>query len=66
MTQKLAKLNYRDTCFLSNGTTEEKNNIIALSMYYQIGRYNPSNKFIENYGNKDILKLYKQYTQKKY
>lgn len=38
MTQKLAKLNFRDTGFPSNATTEEKNSIIALSMYYQLVR----------------------------
>ena len=65
MTQKLAKFNYRDTGFLTNATTDERNQIIALSMYYQIGRYDPSNKFITTYSNKDILELYKQYTQKK-
>ena len=33
-------------------------------MYYQIGKYDPSNQFF-NYRNKDILELYKQYTQEK-
>ena len=65
MTQKLAKFNYRDTAFFTNATTDERNQIIALSMYYQIGRYDPSNKFITTYSNKDVLELYKQYTQKK-
>ena len=64
MTQKLAKFNYRDTGFLVNATADERNQIIALSMYYQIGRYDPSNKFITTYSNKDVLELYKQYTQK--
>ena len=64
MTQKLAKFNYRDTGFLINATADEKNQIIALSMYYKIGRYDPSNKFITTYSNKDVLELYKQYTQK--
>ena len=65
MTQRLAKLNYRDTGFLSNATPEERNKIIALSMYYQIGRYDPSSKFVVNYRNKDVLQLYKKYTEKK-
>ena len=64
MTQKLAKFNYRDTGLLANAKAEERNGIIALSMYYQIGRYDPSNKFITNYSNKDVLELYKQYTKK--
>ena len=65
MTQRLAKLNYRGTGFLSNATPEERNKIIALSMYYQIGRYDPSSKFVVNYRNKDVLQLYKKYTEKK-
>ena len=64
MTQKLAKFNYRDTAFLTNATKDERNQIIALSMYYQIGRYDPSNKFITTNSNKDVLELYKQYTKK--
>ena len=35
MTQRLAKLNYRDTGFLSNATDEERKRIIALLMDYQ-------------------------------
>ena len=65
MTQKLAKLNYRDTNFLSNAAIEEKSNITALSMHYKIGRYEPSNPFIVQYRNKDnLVDLYKQVTQK--
>ena len=39
MTQKLAKLIFRDTGFLTNATKEEKNCIIALRIYYQIRRF---------------------------
>ena len=46
MTQRLAKLNYRETGFLSNATDEERKRIIALPMYYQIGKLDPSNPFI--------------------
>ena len=66
MTQKLDKLDYRDTGFLSNATKDEKNKIITLSMYYQIGPFNPSNAFIKNYRNKDIIKLFKKYTEENY
>ena len=65
MTQRLAKLNYRDTGFLSNATPEERDKTIALSMYYQIGSYDPSNKFAVNYRNKDVLQLYKTYAEEK-
>lgn len=49
MSQKLAKLNFRDTGFLSNATTEGKNSIIALSMYYRHRRFDSSNKFRAEY-----------------
>lgn len=65
MTQKLAKLNYRDTGFLSNATTGEREKIIALWMYYQIGRFDPSNQFIRTYRNKNIISMVKQYTIEK-
>ena len=65
MTQRLAKLNYRDTGFLSNATREERDKTIALSMYYEIGSYDPSNKFVVNYRNKDVLQLYKTYAEQK-
>ena len=65
MTEKLARSSYRDTGFLSNMTKDEKNSIIALSMFYQIGRLDPSNTFIKNYNNKDILKLVLTHTEKK-
>ena len=64
MTQRLTKLNYRDTGFLSNATPEERNKI-SLSIYYQIGRYDPSNKFVVNYRKKDVLQLYREYTEEK-
>ena len=65
MTQKLAKLNFRDTGFLSNATQDERNRIIALAMYYQIGRFDPSNTFVKNYKNKDVIELAKQYTEQR-
>ena len=65
MTQKLAKQNYRDTGFLSNATADERNKVIALFMYYQIGRFNPSNPIIVKYRNKDIINLVKEYTKEK-
>ena len=46
MTQRLAKLNYRDTGFLSNVTDERRQQVIALLMYYQIGKFDPPNQFI--------------------
>ena len=65
ITAKLARSSYEDTGFLSNATKDEKNRIIALSMYYQIGRFDPSNTFIKSYNNKNILRLVRTYTEKK-
>ena len=65
MTEKLAKLSYRDTGFLTNATKDERNGIIALTMYYQIGRFNPSNTSLKNYSHKEVLKLARTYTEQK-
>ena len=65
MTEKLATMSYRDTSFLTDATKDERNRIIALSMYYQIGRFNPSNTFLKTYSNKEVLKLVKTYTEQK-
>ena len=59
MTQRLEKLNYRDTGFLSNATDEERTQIIALAMYYERGKFNPSNQFICTYRDKNIINLVK-------
>ena len=34
-------------------------------MYYQIGKFDPSNQFIANCRNKDIINLVKQYTKER-
>ena len=34
-------------------------------MYYQIGRFDPSNQFIRTYRNKNIISMVKQYTTEK-
>ena len=65
MTEKLAKLSHRDTGFLTNPTKDERNHIIALIMYYQIGRFNPCNTSLKNYSNKEVLKLARTSTEQK-
>lgn len=50
---------------VKNATDDERNRIIALSMYYQIGRYDPFNAFIVNNRNRNIVKLFKKYTEEK-
>ena len=65
MTQKLAKMNFRDTGLLANATNEERSNIITHAMYYQLGRFDPSNQSIKDYRIKDILELYKEISKTK-
>ena len=48
---------------LSNATNNEKVKIIALSMYNRLGVYDPSNEFIRNYKNKNILGKYKNISE---
>ena len=58
-------MSFVDTgCFI-NATTEEKEYMTALSMYYALGKYDPSNKHIQNYKNKNINKLYKTIIESK-
>ena len=57
MTNQLQKMGFRDTGYLNNTLNFERNLIIALSMYYKLGRFDPSDKFIETYRNKEILRL---------
>lgn len=49
---------------LSNATNDESVQIIALAMYNRLGLFNPSNEFIQNYKNKDILQKYKNIQKK--
>ena len=41
---------------VKNATDDERKRIIALSVYYQIGRYDPFNAFIVNNRNRNIIK----------
>lgn len=58
-------MNFVDTgCFI-NVTKEEKENMIALSTQYTVGKYNPSNKFMRTCRNKNIISIYKAITEAK-
>ena len=50
---------------LSNATNDEKVKIIALSMYNRLEVYDPSNEFIRNYKNKNILEKYKNISEER-
>ena len=58
-------MGFHDTGCLNNALNFERNYIIALSMYYKLGRFTPSDKFIEIYRNKEILRLYKMISEEK-
>ena len=34
-------------------------------MYHQLGRFDPSNQFVKNYRNKDVLQIYKKLSKTK-
>ena len=58
-------MNFVDTGSFLNATLEEKENLTALAIYYTLGDYDPSNKFIKNFRNKDTINTYKIITEAK-
>ena len=65
LTTQLQAKSFRDIGNLSNATNDEKVKIIALSMYNRLGVYDPSNEFIRNYKNKNILEKYKNISEER-
>ena len=57
---QLQTTSFRDVGNLNNATTDERIKIIALSMYYNLGTFDPSNEHIEKYKGKILLDKYKQ------
>ena len=62
-TTQLQQTGFCDIGRLTEATEEERNNIIAASMYDRLGPYDPSNEYIINYKNMDILENYKEITK---
>ena len=62
---RLYRMNFADTGSFLNATLQEKENLTALTMYYTLGDYDPSNKFIKTFRNKDIIDIYKIITEAK-
>ena len=58
-------MNFVDIGSFLNATLEEKENLTALAMYYTLGDYDPSNKFIKTFRNKDTINTYKIITEAK-
>ena len=62
---------FRDTGYLNNAATSErktineKRKIIALAMYYRLGKYDPSDKFTTTYRKKEVIKLYEMATEER-
>ena len=62
---RLYRMNFVDTGSFLNATLQEKENLTALAMYYTLGDYDPSSKFIKTFRNKDIIETYKIITEAK-
>ena len=62
---RLYRMNFVDTGSFLNATLEEKENLTALAMYYTLGHYDPSNKLIKTFRNKDTINTYKINTEAK-
>ena len=62
---RLYQMNFVDIGYFLNATLKEKENLTALAMYYTLGDYDPSNKFIKTFTNKDIINTYKIITEAK-
>ena len=64
-TTRLYRMNFVDTGAFRNATFEEQENLTALAMYYTLGEYDPSNRFIKTYRNKGTINKYKIITEAK-
>ena len=60
---QLQKIGFIDTEYLINAYIFKRNYILALAVYYKLGRYDPSERFIQAYKNKDILFKYKMISE---
>ena len=58
-------MNFLDTGTLTNPYEFEKHSIMALVMYYKLGRYDHSDKFVQTYKNKRTLQIYKMTSEEK-
>ena len=62
---RLYRMNFVDTGAFINATLEEQENLTTLAMYYTLGEYDPSNRLIKTYRNKDTIEKYKIITEVK-
>ena len=59
-TTQLQQTGFCDIGRLTKAMEQERHNMIAISMYDRLGPFDPSNEYIINYKNKDILEKYKE------
>ena len=65
MTTELQIANFCDTGFLSNATDEKRTTITVSAMYNRLGSFDPSNDYVKNYKNKDMLNTYRKISEKR-
>ena len=65
LTTQLQQTSFCDIGKLTNATKEERDKIIALSMYDRLGPYDPSNEYLKNYKHKDVIERYKAISMKR-
>ena len=47
------------------GHKNTKNNILASTLYHKLEKFDPSDKYMQTYRNKNIIKKYKKFTEQK-
>ena len=60
MSTQLQQTSFCDIGKLTKATKQERDTIIALSMYNRLGLYDPSNEYIIHYKHKDVLTKYNE------
>ena len=61
---RLHKRSFIDTGCLKNETKTKKERSLALAMY-DLGQYDPSDKYTQTYRNKTVINIYKKITEEK-
>ena len=60
LSTQLQQTSFCDIGKLTKATKQERDTIIALSMYNRLGLYDPSNEYIIHYKHKDVLTKYNE------
>ena len=62
-TTQIQQTSFCDIGKLTKATKQERDTIIALSMYDRLGLYDPSNEYVINYKHKEVLTKYKEISE---